>query len=114
MRFQSLVFILIVLFSLGATNQAIPPGDSIPINIKDPHIIRIAEYAINEQNAENPKVELKLEKIINYVSLIDDEGTSYHLTLSANNGSASNKYEAHVLEKPNETFYLTFFKLIHA
>lgn len=114
MGFQSLVFILIVLFSLGATIQAIPSGDSSLINIKDPHVIQIAEYAINEQNAENQGPELKLEKVINIISQIDEEGTSYHLTLSANDGSASNKYEAHVLEKPNETYYLTFFKRIHA
>jgi len=108
MRFQSLVLILIVLFSLGATNQA------RHINIKDPRVIRIADYAINEHNAENYEAELKLEKVINIVSQIDEEGTSYHLTLFANNGSASNKYEADVLEKPNENYYLTFFQLIHA
>jgi len=77
-------------------------------------VIRIANYAIDEHNSENYEAELKLEKVINIVSQIDQEGTSYHLTLSAYNGSVSNKYEADVLEKPNENFYLTFFKLIHA
>jgi len=108
MRFQSLVIILVVLFTSTAINQA------KPINNNDPHLIKVANFAVTEYNMQNSKAKLVFEKVTNGVSDVKKKiGTKYSLTLSANNGSSSNNYAAIVLEKPSNNFTLKAFSLIH-
>ncbi|CAJ2652955.1 unnamed protein product [Trifolium pratense] len=109
MKFQSLVLILVVLFASAATNQAISTSDSSLVNISDPHVIEIANFALTEYNKKNNEVKLKYEKVINGISAIIDDETNYCLTLAANNGSSSNNYGADVLEKPSKNYTLGFF-----
>ncbi|XP_045831230.1 cysteine proteinase inhibitor 5-like [Trifolium pratense] len=114
MKFQSLIFILVILFALVATNQAISTSGSRPININDPHVIEIANFAVTEYNKKNNEAKLKFEKVINGISTTINDETSYRLTLAANNGSSSNNYAVNVLEKPSKNYTLTFFALIQA
>jgi hypothetical protein len=93
------------MFAFAATNQA------MPININDPHVFDVANFAITEYNKKTTATKLKLEKVINALSYIVNGETKYILTVSANyNGSTSNKYEAFVSKKPSEHL-LTFFAL---
>ncbi|KAK2376803.1 cysteine proteinase inhibitor [Trifolium repens] len=106
MKFQSIALILIVLVASLATNQA------TPVDINDPHVIEIANFAVTEYNKENTK-NLKFEKVINGVSSTINDETSYRLTLQASDGSSSNNYGAVVIEKPSKNYTLKFFALIH-
>jgi len=100
MRFQSIVFILFVLYSSFTTNQAL--DNSTRVDINDPHVIDTGNFAVTEHNKQNNETKLIFEKVVNgVVDTVDDE-MKYRLTLSANNGSASNNYGAIVLEKPLE------------
>jgi hypothetical protein len=111
MRFQSIILILFVLFASLATNQAL--GNSTRVDINDPHVIDTGNFAVTEHNKQNNETKLIFEKVVNgVVDTLNDE-TEYRLTLSANNGSASNNYGAIVLEKPLEHLRnLTAFALI--
>jgi len=106
MRFQSLVLILVVLFASAATNQA----DFVDVN--DPHVIEVATFAVTEYSNQHTEAKLVFEKVTSGVSNVVDNGTRYSLTLSANNGSASNNYDTIVLEKSSENFSLIAFALI--
>ncbi|XP_045831231.1 cysteine proteinase inhibitor 5-like [Trifolium pratense] len=113
MKFQSLIFILVVLFASVATNQAIALSNSSSVNINDPHVIEIANFAITEYNKKSTEAKLKFEKVINGLSSTINDETNYRLTLAANNGSSSNNYGAVVLEKSSKNYTLRFFALIH-
>ncbi|RHN79185.1 putative Cystatin domain-containing protein [Medicago truncatula] len=106
MGFQSLVLIVIVLLVSTATNHA------IPVDINDPHVIKVATFAVTEYNKHNTEANLIFEKVINGVSDVTENGTNYRLTLSANDGSTSNNFSAIVLENPADNFTLTAFALI--
>jgi hypothetical protein len=97
MRFQSLV-ICIVLFALVAKNEA----QSRPINVTAPYVIEIANFAVTEYNKQiTTTAKLKFEEVINGESRILKIGMIfYHLTLAANNGSASNNYTTKVWDRP--------------
>ncbi|KAK2431536.1 cysteine proteinase inhibitor [Trifolium repens] len=97
MRFQSLV-ICIVLFALVAKNEA----QSRPINVTAPYVIEIANFAVTEYNKQIfTTTKLKFEEVINGESRILKIGMIfYHLTLAANNGSASNNYTTKVWDRP--------------
>jgi len=108
MSFQSIVLILIVLFALAATNQA------TFVDIDDPLVIKVATFAVTEYNNQHTEATLVFEKVISGVSNVVNNETRYSLTLSANNGSASNNYDTIVLELDNssEKFSLIAFALI--
>jgi hypothetical protein len=99
MRFQSLV-ICIVLFVLVAKIEA----QSRPINVTAPYVIEIANFAVTEYNKQIiTTAKLKFEEVINGESRILKIGMIfYHLTLAANNGSASNNYTTKVWDRPLE------------
>ncbi|MCH98095.1 cysteine proteinase inhibitor [Trifolium medium] len=113
MKFQSLVLIL-VLFASVATNQAITSSSSSPVNINDPHVIKIANFVVTEYNKKTTNAKLKFEKVINGLSSTINDDTKYRLTLAANDGSSSNNYAAVVLKKPSKNYTLKFFALTHA
>ncbi|GAU32038.1 hypothetical protein TSUD_213930 [Trifolium subterraneum] len=115
MKFQSLTLILVVLFASVATNQAIAPSNSEPVNVNDPHVIEIANFAVTEYNKKTTEAKLKFEKVINGLSSTVNDETNYRLTVAANNGSSSDLiYGAVVLEKPSKNYTLKLFALIHA
>jgi len=64
---------------------------------------------------QHTEAKLIFEKVTNGASDVKKKKkeTKYSLTLSANNGSASNNYAAIVLEKPSDNFTLKAFSLIH-
>ncbi|XP_059654879.1 cysteine proteinase inhibitor 1-like [Cornus florida] len=82
--------------------------------IKDPKsslVQEIGAFAVNEHNKQT-KTDLKFESVDSGETQAV-EGLNYRLILSANNGDASNKYEAVVWDKPWVHFRnLTSFKLI--
>lgn len=99
-------FILFVLFASLPTNQVVPLSNSSPIDINDPHEVDIGNFVVTEYNKQNNETKLIFEKVTNGVVDITNGETKYRLTLSANNGSASNNYGATVLEKPLEHLHL--------
>ncbi|KAK2431538.1 cysteine proteinase inhibitor [Trifolium repens] len=103
MRFQSVVVIFVVLFALVATNEAHLSAKFHPINITDPYVIGLANFAVTEYNKQiTTTTKLKFEKLIYGESqfLLMGVGRYYRLTLPANNGSASNNYRADVMVRP--------------
>jgi len=109
MRFQSLGLLLLVLLAFVARIQAIEGGYSPIVNINDPHVIEIANFAVTEYDKKSGAT-LKFEKIIKGESQIV-QGTNYRLTFSANIGSLSKVYEAIVYENKS-TRKLTSFRLV--
>lgn len=87
-----------------ASNQAKRPIQSSPVNINDPYVINITTFAVTEYNKQNTKAKLVFEKLLNGVIDTLNDGINFRLTLSANNGSTSNKYGAIVLEKAYKHF----------
>ncbi|GAU12333.1 hypothetical protein TSUD_252840 [Trifolium subterraneum] len=116
MRFQiqSVVVIFVVLFALVATNEAIPTPEPEfhPINITDPYVIELANFAVTVYNKRKSQVivvtpeYLKFEKVIDaeVLSLKYGNGNYYRLDLSANNGTTSNNYTAYVIDMPLKHF----------
>jgi len=100
MRFQSIVLILFILFASLATNQALRNSSRVDIN--DPHVIDIGNFAVTEYNKHNNEAKLIFEKVTNGVVDTVDDVMKYRLTLSTNNGSVSYNFGAIVLEKPLE------------
>ncbi|GAV65231.1 Cystatin domain-containing protein [Cephalotus follicularis] len=108
-----LVSLLILpLFATGARTEALA-GEWTPIkNVKDPHVVEIGQFAVDENN-KNQKVDLKFERVISGESQVVS-GINYRLTLTAKDGAVENKYEAVVWEKPWEKFKkLTSFKVVN-
>jgi len=115
MKLQSLVFILIVLLALFATNQAITFIDWSPVDINDPHVVDIAKFAVTEFNKRITIEKLTFENVIHGESKNVVDGTVYRLTFSARSPSISHKYRAIVFEKPLEQYKkLDSFELVHA
>jgi len=112
LQFESLVFILIVLLGLSATNQVISLIDWKPININDPHVIDTAKFAVTEVNKRITIRKLTFEKVIFAESEGIIDGTAYRLTFSAHDFSVSHNYRAIVVDRPLEHFRnLTSFQL---
>jgi hypothetical protein len=59
------------------------------------YVLRLYQHVLVE-------TKMIFEEVTNVVVDTGNDETKYRLTLSANNGSASNNYEAIVLEKPLE------------
>ncbi|XP_059636660.1 cysteine proteinase inhibitor 1-like [Cornus florida] len=82
--------------------------------IKDPKSSQVQEigaFAVTEHNKQT-KEDLKFESVDSGETEVVD-GINYRLILSANDGDASNEYEAVVWDKPWAHFRnLTSFKLI--
>ncbi|XP_045806072.1 cysteine proteinase inhibitor 5-like [Trifolium pratense] len=114
MKFESLVPFLLVLLVSMARNEAIAGGYHPIKNINDPYIIGIAHFAITEYNKRGEGAKLEFMKVIKG-ELEFVQGINYRLILSANDGSASNNYEALVLDEPVKySRNLISFKPLHA
>jgi len=89
------------------------PGGYSPIDINDPQVTGIANFAVTKYNRRSA-AKLKFEKVIKGEAQAV-EGTNYKLTLSASNGSVSNTYETVVYESLwGDTKELTSFVRVHA
>ncbi|GAU18832.1 hypothetical protein TSUD_228220 [Trifolium subterraneum] len=118
MKFQSIVFLIVVMLASTDKNQAIPPEGGSSNNVSDPHVIDIANFAVTEFNKGNILLlKLKLVKVIKAESQVLVGGfVNNQLTISASQrfNYDIHKYEAVVLEKPSEQFRnLTSFKRVH-
>ncbi|KAL5101246.1 hypothetical protein RYX36_005573 [Vicia faba] len=98
----ALLFLYLSVFCEGIT------GGWNPIeNIKDPHVLEIAQFAVTEQQKQSG-VKLSLVEIINGETQIV-AGVNYRLVLTASDGSVTKKYQAQVVEQPTNTKILTSF-----
>ncbi|KAK6938876.1 Cystatin domain [Dillenia turbinata] len=90
------------------------PGGWQPItNLKDPHVVEIAEFAVTQHN-KVAKENLKFESVIKGETQVV-AGMNYKLVLAAKDGEAENNYEAVVWEKAWLGYRnLTSFKIVHS
>lgn len=80
------------------SNKAMMVGGWKPIeDVKDPHVVEIGEFAVNEYNKKEKKG-LVLNEIVSGESQVVS-GINYKLVLDAKDGSSNGKYEAIVWEK---------------
>ena len=80
-------------------------------DVKDPHVIEVAEFAVKEHNNES-KTELEFESVSKGEKQVV-AGTNYRLVIAAKDGGASNNYEAVVWEKLGSAgMSLTSFKRV--
>ncbi|PNX60785.1 cysteine proteinase inhibitor [Trifolium pratense] len=112
MRFQSLVLLMVIMLASIAIDRVKSLGGFNPVNINDPHVIEIANFAVNEYNKEKTVTKLKLVRIIKGESQVV-AGINYRLIILASDASSARNYEAIVFEKQNFKS-LTSFKLAHA
>ncbi|MBA0568937.1 hypothetical protein Golob_006403 [Gossypium lobatum] len=93
--FLSLIFLPLI-FS-DARKEA-PLGGWRPIkDTKDPHVMEIAEFAVEEYNKQS-NGSLKLVKVVKGETQVVS-GTNYRLILQAKKGAVDNTYQAVVWEK---------------
>ncbi|TYI23699.1 hypothetical protein ES332_A06G182800v1 [Gossypium tomentosum] len=87
-------------------------GGRTPIkDIKDPHVMEIAEFAVDEYNKQSNS-SLILQKVVKGETQVV-AGINYRLVLKAKNGSMAKKYQAVVWEKSWLNFRnLTSFTLV--
>ncbi|GMH26862.1 hypothetical protein Nepgr_028705 [Nepenthes gracilis] len=85
-------------------------GSYRPIrNLKDPHIIEIAEFAVSEHNKQ-AAAKLVFVKVVKGESQVV-AGVNFRLVIEAKDGDALEDYEAVVYERPWEKYKsLTSFK----
>ncbi|CAI9756661.1 unnamed protein product [Fraxinus pennsylvanica] len=81
-----------VSIALGGRKAKDPDTKFKPLDPKDPKVVEVAEYAINEYNKE-AKTNLKFDHVFQAAS----QGTTYNLIIEASNGSVLDKYDAVVL-----------------
>ncbi|KAJ4835801.1 hypothetical protein Tsubulata_029235, partial [Turnera subulata] len=111
----SLILLLLCLLSAAAaalTAEAALVGGWKPIkDLKDPHVIEIAEFAVGEYGRQ-AHAQLKLDKVLKGETQVVS-GVNYRLVLAVKQeeGAGSKRYEAIVWEKPWANFKnLTSFK----
>ncbi|CAK7344942.1 unnamed protein product [Dovyalis caffra] len=105
---HSLLLLLLFAITVVVVDAALAGGWSPIKDLKDKHVVEIAEYAVAEHN-KHEQSSLKLESIVKGESQVV-AGTNYRLVLAVK-GGAYKKYQAVVYERPWENFRnLTSFK----
>ncbi|KAJ6700348.1 CYSTEINE PROTEINASE INHIBITOR 5 [Salix purpurea] len=100
MKLQVLALSLLFIAATVVVIDAALVGGWSPIeDLKDKHVVEIAEFAVAEHNKE-VKSNLKLESIVKGESQVVS-GTNYRLVLAVTGGAYA-KYQAVVYEKPWE------------
>lgn len=93
----------------------LPPLDPIdlgftPLNTKDPKVIQLANFAIDEYNkAHNAKI--VLYAVFEAISTTDKEGTNYGLYVAATNGADLGTYHMNVSVANNVKKLISFAPL---
>ncbi|KAJ4822567.1 hypothetical protein Tsubulata_036735 [Turnera subulata] len=103
-----LLLLCLLLAAAALTEEAALVGGWKPIkDLKDPHVIEIAEFAVGEYSRQ-AHAQLKLEKVLKGDTQVVS-GVNYRLVLAVKEGSK--RYEAVVWEKSWANFKnLTSFK----
>ncbi|KAK7410980.1 hypothetical protein VNO78_02267 [Psophocarpus tetragonolobus] len=94
----SITLFSLLLFSNAARSDALVGGWSPIKDVKDPHVVEIANYAVTEYDKRSG-AKLKLLSVVKGETQVV-AGTNYHLVLETTNDAATKNYRALVLEKP--------------
>ncbi|KAJ9184648.1 hypothetical protein P3X46_004352 [Hevea brasiliensis] len=95
--------LLFALLLFAAIASAAVLGGWQPIkNLKDPHVVEIGQFAVEEYNKRS-NAHLTLVKLVKGEQQVVS-GMNYRLILAVKEGKASKKYEAVVWEKTWENF----------
>ncbi|WCJ30744.1 Cysteine proteinase inhibitor [Euphorbia peplus] len=92
LQFVLICFLICIATAVALTGRWVPIKD-----LKDPNVVEIANFAINEHNKKT-NTNLKLETIEKGDSQVVS-GMNYRLLMVVNEGASKNKYEAVVWEK---------------
>ncbi|XP_049353322.1 uncharacterized protein LOC125817857 [Solanum verrucosum] len=65
---------------------------------KDPKVVDIAKFAVNSENIISPDVQLRLESVLNGRFRVDNNGTTYELTIVAIDFDEESEYKTMVFE----------------
>ncbi|KAE8683146.1 putative MO25-like protein [Hibiscus syriacus] len=105
-QFYRFLLLLSLLFHSLIISDAVRVSDVggwTPIkNLNDPHVTKIAEFAVNEYNKQS-KASLKLVAVVSGDSQLAS-GMTYRLLLKANDGTMTNEYRAVVWEQVQQDF----------
>lgn len=102
------LFLSTLLLATGARTDAALVGGWKPIeDPNDPHVIEIGQFAVVEYNKQS-KVELKFQSVEKGETQVVS-GTNYRLVVAAQDGTATNKYQAVVWENAKQIKKLTSF-----
>ncbi|CAJ1962638.1 unnamed protein product [Sphenostylis stenocarpa] len=113
MRYHCLVLLSLMLVSYAACSDAVLGGWRPVKDLKERHVVEIAEYAVSEYDKRSG-AKLKLVSVVKGETQVV-AGTNYRLVLKTKDGSAINNYEAVVWEKTWLNFRnLTSFKALHS
>ncbi|KAL2475729.1 cysteine proteinase inhibitor 1-like [Abeliophyllum distichum] len=94
--------------ALGGRKAEVLDTDFRPADPKDPKVVEVAEYAINEQNKEF-KTNLKFDHVWKAAYQVVQK-TTYALIIFARDGSTLGKYDAEVLLNGNSKKLVAFSK----
>ncbi|XP_058746721.1 cysteine proteinase inhibitor 1-like [Vicia villosa] len=108
MKLHSFVIFVVLFSSLSVFSEGVPGGWSPIENIKDPHVLEIAQFAVTAQQKLSG-VKLSLVEVISGETQVI-AGINFRLVLTAQDGSVTKKYQAQVVEKDNHAKSLTSFK----
>jgi len=86
-----------MLVSYAARSEAVPGGWEPIKDVKEKHVVEIAEYAVSEYDKRSG-AKLKLVNVVKGATQVV-AGTNYRLVLKTKGGSAATNYEAVVWEK---------------
>lgn len=102
------LFLSTLLLATGARTDAALVGGWKPIeDPNDPHVIEIGQFAVVEYNKQS-KMELKFQSVEKGETQVVS-GTNYRLVVAAQDGTATNKYQAVVWENAKQIKKLTSF-----
>lgn len=107
-NFSSLVIVFLSLLFVAALanqNKVLPTWRPIQ-NLKDPEVLRIANFAVTEHNKE-AKTNLTFVAVLKGETIVV-AGLRYKLVISAKDGDSARNYPAEVWSKP----WLKFQQLI--
>ncbi|KAG5574422.1 hypothetical protein H5410_054556 [Solanum commersonii] len=65
---------------------------------KDPKVVDIAKFAVNRENIISPDVQLRLESVLNGRFRVENNGTTYELTIVAIDFDEESEYKTMVFE----------------
>ncbi|KAL3641470.1 hypothetical protein CASFOL_016438 [Castilleja foliolosa] len=113
--------ISLALYSFQAFASAPGPGPALaplgdykvpePINPNDPTVIKMANFAVSEQNRKPGAIKLELVRVVK-ADIVVFGGLNYRLVITATEAGVKSpaNYVAVVLESNNEPLKLVYFK----
>ncbi|KAL2495540.1 cysteine proteinase inhibitor 1-like [Forsythia ovata] len=95
--------------ALGWRKAEVSGNDLTPADPKDPKVVELAKFAINEQNKEF-KTNLKFDHVSKAATFQVVQKTTYVLIIFARDGSILGTYDAQVLLNGNSKKLVAFSK----